>query len=165
MDETKMIDFAERGRVYIPINIKPSDDTTMRPVRFKVDTGADVSTISKLNLAVLGFDINWIKDNAVIFKDEDKPTTATGEKIDAGYIRLPLINILGYEGKLWPFQIIMDENQDFRNLLGRDLLTGFNYGFDNDVDKFTIAKAKRFKPRYDFLPEQEINDATLSLVN
>ena len=164
MNETKMFNFAEHGRVYMFIDVKPLDDTTMRSVRFKVDTGADVSTISKQALADLGYGADWIKDNAVVFKDEDedKPTTATGEKIDAGYIRLPLINILGYEDKLWPFQIIMHENQDFRNLLGRDLLTGFNYSFDNDADKFSIAKAKRFKARYGFLPEQEINEAALN---
>jgi hypothetical protein len=162
MDERAMIDFAERGRVYMLINIKPLDDTKMEPIPFKVDTGADISTISKLDLVALGFDMDWIKDNAVVFKDEDKPTTATGEKIDAGYVKLPLINILGYEGKLWPFQIIMHENQDFRNLLGRDLLTGFNYSFNNDKDKFSIARAKRFKARYNFLPEQEIYEAALN---
>ena len=65
-----------------------------------------------------------------------------------------------YEGKQWPFQIIMDEKQDFRNLLGRDLLAGFNYWFNNDEDKFTITKTKTFKPRYTFLPNQEIHEIT-----
>ena len=90
--------------------------------------------------------------------DRDKPTTASGDRIDAGYIQLPLINILGYEGKFWPFQIIMDEKQDFRNLLGRDLLTGFNYHFDNDEDVSSIGKTRIFKPRYKFLPGQEIHE-------
>jgi predicted aspartyl protease len=130
----------------------------MSPVRFKVDTGADSTTISKAALVELGYDMDWIKQNAVVFEDKDKPTTASGEKIDAGYVQLPLINILGYEGKYWTFQIIMDENQDFRNLLGRDLLTGFNYNFDNDNDIFTISKTKTFKPRYKFLKGQEINE-------
>jgi len=65
---------------------------------------------------------------------------------------------LGYEGKFWPFQIIMDDNRDFRNLLGRDLLTGFNYWFSNDESVFTIARAKRFRPLYIFLPNQQINE-------
>ncbi|MCL1882743.1 MAG: hypothetical protein FWF81_03210 [Defluviitaleaceae bacterium] len=56
----------------------------------------------------------------------------------------------------------MDENQDFRNLLGRDLLTGFNYNFDNDEDIFTISRTKVFKPRYKFLPQQEIELKMLS---
>ena len=72
---------------------------------------------------------------------EERPSTADGVQVDAGYIQLPLINILGYEGKYWPFQVIIDENTDFRNLLGRDLLTGFNYSVNNDEDIFTIERA------------------------
>ena len=41
------IGFSEFGRVYVPIDIKPINAVTMLPVRFKVDTGADTSTISK----------------------------------------------------------------------------------------------------------------------
>jgi len=150
--------FSEFGRVYIMINVKPKTGIVMRPVKFKVDTGADRTTISKAILSILGYDMEWINQNAVIFKEEEKPTTASGERVNAGYVQLPLINILSYEGKSWPFQIIMDENQDFRNLLGRDLLTGFNYCVDNDNDIFTIGKAKIFKPRFDFLPGQEIHE-------
>ena len=150
--------FSEYGRVYIPIDIKPQYENTMYPIRFKVDTGADTSTISKYTLAGLGYNMDWIKKCAVIFKDNEKPTTAAGEKVNAGYVQLPLISILGYEGKHWPFQIIMDENQDFRNLLGRDLLSGFNYWFNNDEDVFTIDRTKVFKPRYPFVTNQEINE-------
>jgi len=150
--------FSEYGRVFVPIDIKPLNSVTLRKTLFKIDTGADTTTISKEALRNLGYDMGWIKQNAVIYEDKDKPTTAAGEKINAGYIQLPLINLLGYEGKNWVFQIIMDENQDFRNLLGRDLLTGFNYNFDNDEDVFTISRTKTFKPRYKLLPLQEINE-------
>jgi len=155
--------FSEYGRVYIPIDIKPQYENTMYPIRFKVDTCADTSTISKHTLAGLGYDIDWIRKYAVIFKDSEKPTTAAGEKVNAGYVQLPLINILGYEGKYWPFQIILDENQDFRNLLGRDLLSGFNYWFSNDEDVFTIDRTKIFKPRYPFVINQEINEILPSI--
>ena len=158
-------DFAEYGRVYIPVDVKPRIGITMLPVQFKVDTGADTSTISKVDLEFLGYDIDWVRQNAIVFQDKDKPTTASGDKIDAGYIQLPLVSILGYEGKNWPFQIIMDEMQDFRNLFGRDLLAGFNYWFNNDEDKFTIVRAKVFKPRYAFLLEQEINETISNQYN
>ena len=151
-------DFSEYGRVYVIINIKLQDNIAMPPIRFKVDTGADKTTISKEDLQMLGYGMDWIKQNAIVYKDEDKPTTASGDKVNAGYIQLPLINILGYEGKLWPFQIIIDENSDFRNLLGRDLLTGFNYCTNNDEDKFTIERTKKFNPKFPFLPNQEINE-------
>jgi hypothetical protein len=150
--------FGDRGRVFLPVYIKPLVDVIMRRFVFKVDTGADMSTISKADLADLGYGMDWIKQNVVVFEDKDKPTTASGDKINAGYVQLPVINILGYEGKYWPFQIIMDENQDFRNLLGRDLLTGFNYEINNDEDIFKIRRTKIFKPRYKFLYGQEIHE-------
>jgi len=159
------ISFKEYGRVYIPVNIKPLHDITLREAVFKVDTGADTTTISKKDLHKLGYDMDWIKQNATVYEDKDKPTTAAGEKINAGYVQLPLINILGYEGKNWVFQIIMNEKQDFRNLLGRDLLTGYNYSFDNDKDIFTISRTKVFKPRYKFLPQQEINEMKIPEVS
>jgi predicted aspartyl protease len=152
--------FAVYGRVYLQISIKPKDKTTMRNVEFLVDTGADNTTISKQTLLRLGYDMNWIRQNTVTLREEDKPKTATGEKVDAGFVQLPLLNILGYEGKNWAFQIVIDENKDFANLLGRDLLTGFNYTFDNDKDEFTIDRALAFKPRMAFLPGQEINAIT-----
>jgi hypothetical protein len=155
--------FNKYGRVYVPIYIKPIDETTLLSLNFKVDTGADASTISKTDLIDLGYEMSWIMKNITIFKDEDKPSTATGDKVNAGLVQLPLINILGYEAKNWPFQIIIDEDKDFRNLLGRDLLTGFNYDFNNDVDVFTIRRANAFKPRYAFLPNQEISEVLAGL--
>ena len=151
-------DYAEYGRVYLPIYIKPQYEHTMFPVSFKVDTGADTTTVSKSALTNLGYDMAWIRKNVVVFNDDEKPITAAGDKVNAGYVQLPLISILGYEGKNWPFQIIMDANQDFRNLLGRDLLTGFNYLFNNDDDVFAIDRTIIFKPRYPFLANQEINE-------
>jgi hypothetical protein len=152
------IDYREYGRVFLPIFIKPINENTMLPISFKVDTGADSTTISKLDLLDLGYDIKWVYHNAVVFKDNHKPITASGEIINAGYVQLPIINILGYEGRCWPFQIIMNEEKDFRNLLGRDLLAGFNYEFNNDNDTFSIARTKKFNPRYKFLQGQEIHE-------
>lgn len=157
------IPFKEYGRVYAPLFVKPLDDVEMQPLDFKVDTGADTSTISKPDLIDLGFDMDWIHKNAFVYEENDKPKSASDERLNAGYIQLPLINLYGYEGKCWPFQIIIDEDSDFRNLLGRDLLTGFNYQFDNDNDVFTIDRAKTFKPRYRFLPKQEIHEIVSEL--
>jgi predicted aspartyl protease len=149
--------FKKFGRVFVPMFIKPNDGSTMQAVQFMVDTGADYTTISKLTLFSLGYNADWIRQNMIKIKEDSKPNTATGERINASYVQLPLINLLGYEAKNWAFQIIIDEEQDFVNLLGRDLLTGFNYSFNNDEDEFTIARAKAFKPRSEFLPGQEIN--------
>jgi len=80
------IGFNEHGRVFVPIHVKPLDDISMVPVVFKVDTGADMSTISKVDLENLGYEMDWVKQNAVVFEDKDKPTTASGDKINAGWV-------------------------------------------------------------------------------
>jgi predicted aspartyl protease len=148
--------FGECGRAFLPVSIKPNDILAMRNVEFLVDTGADKTTISKAVLRKLGYDKDWIQQNTVALSEADNPKTAVGEKVNAGFIQLPLINILGYEAKNWAFQIVIDEGRDFTNLLGRDLLSGFNYTFNNDEDVFSIARTKTFKPRSEFLPGQEI---------
>jgi predicted aspartyl protease len=154
--------FEEFGRVFLPIYIMPKDKSTMRYVEFMVDTGADSTTISKRDLIDLGYDMDWIKANTIMLEDDDKPLVATGEMVNAGCVQIPFLSIFDYEGKQWPFQIVVDEGDDFMNLLGRDLLTGFNYTFNNDDDEFTIERAKAFKPRSEFLLGQEINIITSS---
>ena len=31
----------------------------------------------------------WIRKNVVAFNDDEKPVTAAGDKVDAGYVQLP----------------------------------------------------------------------------
>ena len=63
MLEPYEFEFSEMGRVYLPISVKPLDEMALKMERvlFKVDTGADFTTISKVTLARLGFNANWIK--------------------------------------------------------------------------------------------------------
>ncbi|MCL2621353.1 MAG: retroviral-like aspartic protease family protein [Defluviitaleaceae bacterium] len=151
----ELFSFEERNRVYLPINFKPADDATMQPFRFKVDTGADSSAISKERLYDLGYDHQWILNNLVV---DRSISTADGRTVPSGIIQIPLINILGYEAKNWPFLILLEDGKDFRNLLGRDLLSGFNYTFSNDEKVFTIARAKDFEYIWDPLAGQEIHE-------
>ena len=53
--------------------------------------------------------------------------------------------------------VMLDEGENFRNLLGRDLLVGFNYSFDNDKQVFTISRADAFTHIWDQLRGQEIH--------
>jgi len=102
----------------------------------------------------LGYSYDWIKANVA----EGEASTADKRVVKTGVIQLPLINILGYEAKNWPFLILIDEGADYRNLLGRDLLSGFNYSCDNDEKIFKIARAKNFDFIWGKLPGQEIHE-------
>ncbi|MCL2171732.1 MAG: retroviral-like aspartic protease family protein [Defluviitaleaceae bacterium] len=154
------IDFSEYSRVYVTINFKPHGKTTMLPDDFKVDTGADFSTVSKGSLYDLGYDSKWIYAN-LVDKSTGTITTASGDEIKSALVQLPIINILGYEAKNWPFLIALDDDKDFRNLLGRDLLSGFNYSFNNDNKVFEIARAKSFEFILSKFPNQEIHDINI----
>ena len=65
---------------------------------------------------------------------------------------------LGYECKQWPLVIVLEDGKDFRNLIGRDLLAGFNYTFDNDKKKFFIEKTKSFSYIGNKFKGQSINE-------
>lgn len=69
----------------------------MKPVLFKLDTGADFTTIEKRDLIDFGYSYEWIKSNAI--KMTGNTTTATDQPVDAYYVKIPLINIYGYEAK------------------------------------------------------------------
>jgi hypothetical protein len=155
----KTITLDNVGRAYCHIDFKPHDDTVMRSRRFKIDTGADVSTIPKGYLYHLGYEQEWILANAKPEKDK-QTTTATGEVVTNHIIQLPLLNIYGYEAINWPFAILMDDCRDYRPLLGLDLLAGFNFHLDNGNNSFSLARLPVFNPRRSFLPGQEIHSLT-----
>ena len=136
-----IIKFSELDRVYVPIYIKPLNSYTMLQREFKVDTGADSTTISKEVLYNMGYTPQWVNSNII---EKGFITLANNTEVEAGVIQLSVINILGYECKQWPFIIIIEDGVDFRNLLGRDLLAGFNYMFNNDKKEFNIENSKSF---------------------
>jgi len=129
----------------------------MEPIHLKLDTGADVSTLSKTVLHDLGYDKNWIAEH-VLSGDKYSLKTASGEVVKSGFIQLPIVNILGMEVKNWPFAILLDDDNDLSNLIGRDLLAGFNYRFNNDDEVLEIEHAKSFVYIWKQLEGQEVNE-------
>ena len=159
MNEIKIFKFEKYGRVILPIYLQPTQGTILKTVDMKVDTGADFSTISKEDLSDLGYDTHWINQN-VITGDKYNMITAAGEIVVVGLVQLPIVNILGYEAKKWPFRVAMNEKRDFRNLLGRDLLAGFDYTFRNSLNQFEINRIGKFVPLYEFIKGQAIYEVS-----
>jgi len=125
------------------IDIKPKNSNTMKKVRYKVDSGANRTTISHKQLLELGFDEYWIKAGNLLI-DNARPTVASGIPIDDCYeIVLPEIRIGDWVGYNWPF--LTSLSVPFKFLLGTDSMQFFNWNFDyeNGVCKFGLIPSKR----------------------
>ncbi|MCL1882335.1 MAG: retropepsin-like domain-containing protein [Defluviitaleaceae bacterium] len=137
------ITLTQDGFTFLDMNIRPINSQTMAKVRYKVDTGANCTTISKKRLAELGYDENWIKSGKLL-KGDERPTAATGLPIDDCYVvTLPEISIGEWVGYNWPFMTSL--SVPFKFLLGTDSMRFFNWNFDyeNDLCKFDLIPGKR----------------------
>jgi len=92
------VKFDQLGFAYIDVYIRAPDTPAMSYLEYKVDSGANRTTISKDFLYDLEYDEDWIKTGRLLVGDE-RPTVATGEPLDDCYIvSLPEITIGDYVG-------------------------------------------------------------------
>ncbi|MCL1986424.1 MAG: retroviral-like aspartic protease family protein [Firmicutes bacterium] len=106
--------------------------------RFKIDTGANISAISKNDLADFGFDQNWIIQNGELDEDVD---TANGNKVNECYrIILPQVRFGTYvcENALF----ITSLTDEMRNLFGLNFIRYFNWGYDYDAREVEYLRNK-----------------------
>jgi hypothetical protein len=135
----------ENGFAFIRVFVKPENETTMLPLSFKVDSGANCTTMSRDMLSMLGYDDDWIKAGKRLEGDE-RPTVATGEAVDNCYlVILPEIHIGGCVGYNWPVRVSLNEKVQFRLLFGTDSMRFFNFEFnyEHNVCKFNLIPGKR----------------------
>ena len=138
--------FNTLGFAYVNFFIKPSDNPRMRDLPYKVDSGANRTTINRKSLQSFGYDDNWVMNSGKPLVGSERPTVATGEPIDNCYITtLPEIQLGGYVGYNWPFLVSLNDNIQFRLLLGIDSMQFFNWHFDyeNGVFRFDLVQGKR----------------------
>ena len=131
------------GFAFINIDVKPCNLLTMTRVRYKIDTGANCTTIGRRRLFELGYDDDWIKSGKLLTGD-DRPTVASGLPIDDCYqVILPEIRIGDWVGYNWP--MLTSLSVPFKFLLGTDSMRFFNWYFDyeNGVCKFNLIQGKR----------------------
>jgi len=127
------------GFAFLEMDIRPANSQTMETVLYKVDTGANCTTISFQQLLKLGFDEDWVKSGK-----SARPTVASGLPVDDCYeVILPEIRIGDWVGYNWP--VTTSLTAPFRFLLGTDSMRFFNWHFDyeNDVCKFDLIQGKR----------------------
>ena len=134
---------SEYGFAFIDIDIKPRYQSTMKAVTYKIDTGANCTTISHKQLLQLGFDHTWIKSGRAL-DGEESPTVASGNPVHDCYeVILPEIHIGDYVGYNWPF--ITSLSDSFRFLLGTDTMLFFNWTFnyEHGLCTFSLIPGKR----------------------
>ena len=156
---TNKFTLSDEGRSYLHIYMKPSKYQALSRVQFKVDTGADFTTISKKELVSLGYSYDWIEQN---IKEDPYHTLsrAGGKPQPAYYVQISLSNILGRELINWPFYIRKERHLDFPCLLGLNILTYFNFQFDYEKWIFSIKHIVNPKFKLPMLVEQTIYDIT-----
>ena len=137
------IKFNQLGFTIIPLYARHKETPTMFSRRYKVDTGANCTTIGKDLLLELGFDEDWIKSGKLLEGDA-RPTVASGLPLDDCYeVILPEIHIGGWVGYNWP--VLTSISVPFKFLLGTDSMQFFNWHFDygNGVCRFDLIPGKR----------------------
>lgn len=131
------------GFAFVYMFVKPRHSSTMARMRYKVDSGANCTTISRNELEKLGYDEDWIKSGELL-EGNDRPTAATGLPIDDCYkVILPEINLGQWVGYNWPFMTSLSVS--FKFLLGTDSMRFFNWSFDYEYDicSFSLISGKR----------------------
>jgi len=119
----------------VDVFLKPFGEVILKSVEFKLDTGADVTTISKSTLNDLGYNNDWITANAVT-NAEMTMQSAGVEKKSAIYVILPAVNFFGRDLVNWPLHILVaddkdsEDEKDYPNLIGLDILRYFVVTFD-----------------------------------
>ncbi|MCL2050138.1 MAG: hypothetical protein FWG91_00195 [Lachnospiraceae bacterium] len=122
----------DAGFIYLRLYILPHSKPLATHLPYKVDTGANRTTISKAILNNLGYDDDWIRQGGLL-KGRERPTTATGEIImDCYKVVLPEIRLGKWTGTNWSFLVRLndDKKKQFRLLFGTDSMCFFKWSFD-----------------------------------
>jgi len=137
------IKFNALGFAITPLYARKKDTANMLSRKYKIDTGANCTTIGKDFLSELGYDDNWIKSGKRLVGDA-RPTVASGLRLDDCYeVLLPEIHIGEWVGYNWP--VLTSLSVPFKFLLGTDSMQFFNRHFDyeNGVCRFDLIPGKR----------------------
>ena len=137
------IQFNSVGFAIIPLFARQKDSPTMLSEDYKVDSGANCTTISKDWILELGYDESWIKSGKRL-EGSARPTVASGLPLDDCYeVILPEIHIGSWVGYNWP--VLTSLSIPFKFLLGTDSMQFFNWHFDyeNGICDFDLIPNKR----------------------
>jgi len=152
------IGLSNERRMILRATLKPLTKTLLESVWFKIDTGADFTTISRSDLTHLGYDESWIKSNGELIAAGT--STADGSKVESYVIKFPLFNLRGLDFKNWPMFVIFNSvcecgkviHRDYRNLFGNDVIDMF------DLARFPKKNTFELEPSPPFVISRKVFD-------
>ena len=134
----------DTGRKVVPVFFQKHRNTVLEHIFFRLDSGADISTISKDDLNRLGYSMAWIEKNKKEAADIEIGV-ADKTKRRAFYVEIPLMNFMEKDFHNFKIFIVPEEGFDYSNLLGLDVSTEFTYITDNEggvLEFYRINKSK-----------------------
>ena len=134
----------DTGRKIVPVYLQLYNNQALTDIRFKLDSGADITTIRKVDLNKLGYSMEWIEKNKKK-ADNIKVKMADNTERSGTYVEIPLMNFMEKDFHNFRIFIILEKGFDYSNLLGLDVSTEFNYFTDNESGKlefYRIVKSK-----------------------
>ncbi|MCL2662553.1 MAG: hypothetical protein FWE83_04400 [Oscillospiraceae bacterium] len=153
----EIIELDENGLAYVLISIKPRERHIHRQIPFKLDTAAGITTISKKSLKQLSYDDAWVKNNTII--GPIKEVSSAGRGYEPAYcVVLPISTIQGKSLKNWPFYIRPEDDRDYRNLLGIDILSHFDFSFNYRKGYVKMNPIHDSYIDFPMLPNQSIDE-------
>ena len=144
--------FDRLGFVIVHVYIRSKYTPTMSYTEYKVDSGANCTTISHKRLFELGYSKDWIKSGKLL-EGNSRPTVASGLTVDDCYeVVLPEIRIGDWVGYNWP--VITSLSLPFKFLLGTDSMQFFNWNSDYER---SVERGKFKNPNHDGLPGGDVS--------
>ena len=171
---TYSIEIDDDNRAFVVLRIQRYDKSSYDEVEFKVDTGADRSTISPQDLIDLGYNTSSIHK---LFKHTGSGSTASGETSRHFSIDLSIRHIMGQlvpKGFTFPFVCKWERDIPypkpdcdgcklagtvsgiFRSLLGNDILSCFDATINRGNKEIEFRRITDLTARNKLYPDCEL---------
>jgi len=134
----------DTGRKIVPVYFQKYADISLSRIAFKLDSGADITTIRKADLNKLGYSNEWIEKNQ---KEAENIRVKMADSTERNgiYVEVPLMSFMEKDFYSFKIFIVPEKNFDYSNLLGLDVSTEFTYATDNEdgvLEFYRIGKSK-----------------------
>ena len=125
------------GRVEFRANVMTSDRMSLKPIRFKLDTASDFTTLSLKDLRRLGYTQEQLQDCKVF---EGSASTGGGD-LELRYIEN--VSIKFEDREIQNARVFFALDVKLRSLFGCDILKYFNFSVNYDKGNFTLSQTDK----------------------